>query len=148
VAEVSVSDDGPSMPFDQSPAAGLLDAAVPMNISLIAGVAVAVAVLLCMLVYVVVKWSAPPLSGSSGRGGRHATQSAGINGSADEKSALRDFEPCHERSPPMYSAPGTTPPATMAAILENGKPHSPVPVAIFLGSGDGGKKRDVKEWFV
>jgi hypothetical protein len=143
------------------------------NIGLIIGVVLAIAVLLGMLVYVVIKWTVPtvppgiPVTGQTSTPGFRPAVAGrllhpAVNGNGvGEKSAMMDFgeygdmmQHHHGRSPPLYSdSHGSMSAATTAAIFDNGG-KSPVGVqsAIFVGGidSDGTIKttRDVKEWFV
>jgi len=96
---------------------------IPMNIGLIIGVAVAIAVLLCMLAYVVYKCA---MAGQ--RPGM-----AGVGADCAEKTALgvgQDLSPPHRHHAPQFSINGRPPP-----LLTN---NSPSPQT----------KKDVKEWYV
>ena len=95
---------------------------VPMNIGLIVGVAVAIAVLLCMLAYVVYKC----VVAGQGPG------VAAVGGAYAEKTALgvdraHHHHHHHHQAPPQFAVNGRPPP--------------------LLVSNDASKK-DVKEWFV
>jgi len=102
---------------------------VPMNIGLIVGVAVAIAVLLCMLAYVVYKCVV-------------AGQRPTVAALAPEKTALAvggDLGPPrqqhhhhHGHAPPHFAVNGRPPP-----LLTNDSLAPP-----------GGDKKDVKEWYV
>lgn len=144
----------PSPPADSAAKAGLLEAAVPMNIGLIAGVAVAIAVLLCMLVYVVIKWAIPQ---SAAAAVVSASAGSGTANGGGDKSALRaDFDPFVNctRSPPDYYSGGAA--GDGGGGLDDKTNGTAPAVTIFMGGGgteNGGndatvKSRDVKEWFV
>ena len=97
---------------------------VPMNIGLIIGVAIAIAVLLCMLAYVVYKCVV-------------AGQRPGV-AAAGEKVALgHDMSPPHH-DPSQYHHHHHAPPPQFAV---NGRPPP-------LLTNDSLTKKDVKEWYV
>jgi len=102
---------------------------VPMNIGLIVGVAVAIAVLLCMLAYVVYKCAvAGQRSGVGGAG--DCAEKAALGVGQDLSSPPPHHPHRHHHAPPQFAVNGRPPP-----LLTN-------------DSLTAGAKKDVKEWYV